>query len=238
MVVLCAGMLRACSTWQYLIARYIVETKLGGEDCGYAGKGCLEEFSLADDVWRCAKMHDPAPIIEDLFTPDRSIVLYTHRDLREVVYSLMVKRQVTFHQLVVEQEVIARLLRNDRFWRAHRRVLIQSYESITAGSRRAIEQIAAHLGVNLAREDIAMLAQEYSLSSNRLRAQRFEESLRERGVDLTDPKNVNLPDPVTKLHWNHIDGGRSGNWRDLPDSEKTLLNEQCGAWLAKNGYQP
>lgn len=236
MVVLCAGMLRACSTWQYLIVRHIVEANLGGLDCGYADALCLEEFSRADNVWRCAKIHDPAPIVEDIFAPERSVVFYTHRDLREVVYSLMVKRRATFNQLVLEQKVIARLLRNDRFWRSHARILIQSYDSITTDCQGAINGIATHLGVTLAPAEIAMLSGKYSLSSNQLRAERWKELLRERGVDLEDPKNVNISDPATKLHWNHIDGGRSGTWRDLTVPEKAFLNEQCGMWLAENGY--
>jgi hypothetical protein len=237
MVALCAGMLRACSTWQYLIVRHIVETKLGGLNCGYAGARCSAELSRADNVWRCAKIHDPIPLVEALFTPELSVVFYTHRDLREVVYSLMVKRRVTFDQLVVEQKVITRLLRNDRFWRSHRRVLIQSYDSITRESHGAINEIAAHLGVTLAAADVAMLSEKYSLSSNQLRAQRLKDLLIERGVDLEDPKNAHISDPATKLHWNHIDAGRSGNWRDLSDSDKSVLNEQCSLWLSENGYK-
>jgi hypothetical protein len=237
MVVLCAGMLRACSTWQYLIVRHIVETRLQGLNCGYAGARSSAELLRADGVWRCAKIHDPAPIVKDLFTPELSVVCYTHRDLREVVYSLMVKRRVTFNQLVMEQKVIARLLLNDRFWRSHPRVLIQSYDSITRDCGCAIDEIAMHLGVTLTTAEIELLSEKYSLSSNKLRVQRLKESLTEQGVDLEDPKNANICDPVTKLHWNHIDGGLSGNWRDLSDSDKAFLNEQCGIWLAENGYR-
>ena len=213
MYVLCVGMYRAGSTWQYDVASHLLEIHRGGERLGFVTGDQYAPPSDPAPRWRVLKTHDAHSVFAGPLQRRRALALYCFRDLRDVCFSLMHKFRAGFAEVVGRQRLLHHCLDNDAFWRAQPEVLCQRYETLTADPAAAVVQIAAHLGVALADGEAAAVAAEYSLTANQWRAVELANRLRDEGVDLADPANANRWDAHTLLHWNHIRAGRVGDWR-------------------------
>src|SRR4051812_14054496 len=151
MYVICAGMYRACSTWQYEIIAHLIEKHRNGVRLGYLTG---EQFAEFDDVWAdkpcwsVLKSHEGGRRFASALAERRTIAVYAYRDIRDVVFSLMHKRSLTFEALL-RQGMIHQILVNDRFWAAMAGVLCQRYEALIADPVAGVEQLAAHLGLTL-----------------------------------------------------------------------------------------
>jgi Sulfotransferase domain len=245
--VLCGGMYRACSTWQYEVAAHLIEHFLGGHRLGYLtgeqyAAMSRSDISSADDPaeqtsrWRIVKSHEGDRSFARALAEERAVAVYAYRDVREVVFSLMHKRGMTFEQLL-RQGMIHQILANDRFWMARADVLVQRYEDLLADPTRGVIELARHLGIRLAESDAARIAAEYSHESNKARTEALRRRLQEAGVDLESAANAQICDPKTLLHWNHIRHGNSQTWRSLANPrQRRMLARLGGRWLTSRGY--
>src|SRR3954453_335578 len=118
MYVLCAGMYRACSTWQYEVIAHLLERHRAGRRLGYyTGEEFAAKYRKGhlDAGWGVLKSHEGDRSFTRAIKDGRALAVYAHRDVRDVVFSLMHKRGVSFEQLV-RQGMIHQILVNDRFW--------------------------------------------------------------------------------------------------------------------------
>jgi hypothetical protein len=233
-------MYRACSTWQYEVIAHLIERHWNGLRLGYLTG---EKFSAFDDVWAdracwsVLKSHEGDPRFASRIAEGRAVAVYSYRDIRDVVFSLMHKRRVRFDTLF-RQGMIHQILVNDQFWTSQPGVLCQRYEALIADPVAGVRQLAAHLGVSLAAGEAEAVASEYSFQANRQRTETMGLRLRAGGVDLDDPSNTLYYDPQTLLHWNHLRQGRPGDWRALASPrERAVLARLCDGWLAAHGYE-
>jgi hypothetical protein len=233
-------MYRACSTWQYEVIAHLIEKHWNGVRLGYLTG---EKFAALDDVWAdracwsVLKSHEGDQRFAARIAEGRALAVYAYRDIRDVAFSLMHKRRVSFETLF-RQGMIHQILVNDRFWTSQPGVLCQRYEELIADPVAGVAQLAAHLGLGLPSAEAAAVATEYSFQANRRRAETMGLRLRAEGVDLDDPTNVQYYDSRTLLHWNHLREGRPGNWRELATPrERAILARLCDRWLARHGYE-
>ena len=240
--VICAGMYRACSTWQYTVAAHLVERYRGGTRLGYlggeqyAGRRDQRKASGEAEGWTVFKSHDGDRFFAKALAERHALVLYAYRDVRDVVFSLMHKRGQEF-EVILRQGMIQQILANDRFWTRGDRVLIQKYEDLVDDPSTGVMQIARHLGIAIDRAEADRIANEYSTESNRARIVSLQNSLKESGVDLNDASNLQICDPTTLLHWNHLRPARTETWRDLATpSQRRTLERLFGNWLEARGY--
>jgi hypothetical protein len=244
--VICAGMYRACSTWQYEVAGHLVEHHLKGQRLGYVtgesyaslGRPTAGRRSRGyGRPWRVLKSHEGDRSFSRALDSGQALAVYAYRDLRDVIFSLMHKRGTSFRELL-RQGMIHQLLANDRFWRTQPRVLVQRYEDLIADPVTGVVQLARHLGLGVARREAAEIADDYSLASNRTRIKTLRRRLRDAGIDLHDPANLRICDSTTLLHWNHLRPVHSCSWRtDATSEQRALMARICGPWLAENGYE-
>ena len=158
--------------------------------------------------------------------------------MRDVIYSLMYKRRLSFDQLL-RKGMIHQILANDLFWRSHPGVLVQRYEAIVDDPLTAVVQLARHLGVGVTRHEAAEIADEFSLESNQRRISALRGRLEQAGFDLDCCSGLDACDPVTLLHWNHLRPSGTGSWEVAATPwERTMMDRACGAWLRANGYAP
>jgi hypothetical protein len=240
-------MYRACSTWQYEVVGYLLENHLSGCRLGYltgeAYSAIRAPRSHILDTgshrnWRVLKSHDGHAAFAHSLKTGAAFAVYSYRDIRDVVFSLMHKRETTFDELI-RQGMVHQLLANDRFWRAQPRVLIQRYEVMVADPPTAVLQLARHLGLGVTRRDAVRIADEYSLQSNQLRIDALRRRLEQAGVDLSERGNSQICDPITLLHWNHLRPCPHTTWRtEASPRHRRLLDRLCGPWLRVNGYDP
>jgi Sulfotransferase domain len=241
MYVLCVGMYRACSTWQYEVAAELLERHRGAERLGYLTG---EQFEALDDreeddgTWRVLKSHEEHGRFARVLEEGRAIAIYAHRDVRDVVFSLMHKRKVDFETLVT-RGMVHQVLANDRFWSGLPGSIAQRYDRLVADPVVGVEELAAHLGLALRPGEAAAVASEYSFQANRRRAMELGRRLQKGGVDLDDPSTVLAHDRRTLLHWNHMREGRVGDWRErATPGQRLALARICGRWLEAHGYEP
>ncbi len=247
--VICGGMYRACSTWQYEVVAHLIEHHLGGQRLGYLTSDEYSELVRNDASaataavpqtarWRVVKSHDRDRAFARAVAEERAVAIYVYRDLREVVYSLMHKRGITFEQLL-RHGMIHQVLANDRFWMAQSDVLVQRYEDLLAEPARGVAELARHLGIRIEESEAAGIAAEYSHESNRARAEALRTRLEEAGVNLENASNLQICDSKTLLHWNHIRQPDARSWHALATvRQRRLLERLCGRWLKARGYPP
>jgi hypothetical protein len=246
--VICAGMYRACSTWQYEVVAHLLEHHRGGRRLGYLmpeeyaraqqspGTAEGEPTAIPGECWRVFKSHDGHPCFARAIAQRRAIAIYAYRDVRDVVFSLMHKRRLTFEPLL-RQGMIHQVLANDRFWTRQPDVLIQSYDAIVADPVGAVRELARHLGIEPAEGEAERIADEYSLAANKARTEALQRQLEQTGMDLSEEANSLICDPATLLHWNHMRDGRSGSWFvESTPRQKVILQRMCGRWLTSRGY--
>lgn len=243
MDVLCVGMYRACSTWQYEIAAELVEQRYGGRRLGYltgAEYARLLKRERNRVNWRVIKSHEEHPAFTRALRHNDAIALYAIRDIRDVVYSMLHKRQVHF-QSFLKEGMIHQILANDRYWRsfAGAGFLMQRYERILADPNQAVREIACALALDCEDSEVERLSTEYSLENNRKRVHEAAERLRRAGVDLEDRANSTLFDAHSLLHWNHLRSGQVGDWQGRASlAERRVFARLLNPWLARNGYEP
>jgi hypothetical protein len=245
--VICAGMYRACSTWQYEVVAHLVERHRDGRRLGYLtpeqyagpkGQGAADggPRPATGDGWCVFKSHDRDRCFARAIAQGRAIVIYAYRDVRDVVFSLMHKRRLTFEQLL-RQGMIHQVFANDRFWTRQPNVIVQRYDEILADPVGAIRALADHLGIRPADGEAERLANEYSLAANKARTEALRLQLEQNGVDLNEAAHSLICDSTTLLHWNHVRDGRSGSWFvESTPRQRIVLQRLCGRWLAARGY--
>jgi hypothetical protein len=243
--VICCGMYRACSTWQYEVAAHLVERHFGGTRLGYLTavqyKDLIERDARAhpqrDRVARVLKSHDVDGVFARRLAEGRALGVYAYRDVRDVAFSLMHKRKLSFEQLV-RSGMIQQVLANDRFWSSCPSVLVQRYDDLVQFPVDGVLALARHLGLNLDLAEAETIAREYSQDANRARTAALRHRLHEAGIDLDRAGNAQICDATTLLHWNHMrEAGTS--WRSQAMAhEAVILNRVCRRWLFEHGYEP
>ena len=226
-------MYRACSTWQYEVVAHLLEHHRNGRRLGYltaeqyagpsrpdaagAGPGAVPPTGS-----RVFKSHEGDRCFARAIADGRAVAVYAYRDVRDVVFSLMHKRGLTFEQLF-RQGMIHQVLANDRFWTGRPDVLIQRYDEILADPVSAVRELAHHLGIEPAEGEAERIAHEYSLASNKARTEALRRRLeqerrrRQRGRERADLRLDDAPalEPRTGrrlgLLVRRVDAARSGS---------------------------
>jgi len=109
--VICGGMYRACSTWQYEVVAHLIERHLRGERLGYlTGEAYAARFApfsrraihagVGRRSWRVLKSHEGHRCFARALSSGQALAVYTYRDIRDVVFSLMHKRSLAFEDLL------------------------------------------------------------------------------------------------------------------------------------------
>jgi len=242
--VICCGMYRACSTWQYDVIAHLVEQYFDGTRLGYLTaeqytallrKGAPENRQTTRCP-RVLKSHEGDRVFARSLAAGRAVAVYAYRDVRDVVFSLMHKRRLSFEQLL-RQGMIHQILANDRFWSGCPGVLIQRYEDLLSEPAEGVLALARHIGLDLNPAEAERIAGRYSRESNRARTAALRQRLHQAGVDLDSTANAQICDATTLLHWNHM---RDPNayWRsEATDEHEAILDRLCGRWLIDHGYE-
>ena len=240
MLVICAGMCRSGSTWQYQVACDLLERTGPGEQLGFLTPPEFDRVMTQPSCaqWRIVKTHDAHGTFASVLASGQARCLYSYRDLRDVAFSLAHKWSVPLRTAVIDRVGVRNCIANHAFWTTQPYVFIQRYEDWIRNPEGDVTRIALHLGIDLQAEEAGNIARRYGFDENRQRTEKLAERFRTEGIDLTDPQNTLLSDRNSLLHWNHIRTGEVGGWRTQATPEEiAVLARECGTWLQENGYE-
>ncbi|MCC7369329.1 MAG: sulfotransferase domain-containing protein [Chloroflexi bacterium] len=232
MFVLCVGLYRSGSTWQYQVASDLIEQHRHGQRLGF-----LNSVPPELSNWAVLKWHDPNQEFARLLARGQALALYCYRDLRDVTFSLMHKASCSFEDLVAGKRIFA-CCWADAFWSSQTNTLVQRYEAIIDDPYKAVREIAAHLGIAVEADEVDALVARYSFAANAQRVQDLAKNISEPERNLARQEHALVHDPTSLLHWNHVRKGEIGGWRhEATPMQRLILAEHVGDWLIRRGYE-
>lgn len=238
MIIICAGMFRSGSTWQYQVVGELLRRRGDFHLLGYRFGEQIPPLIDLKSSWTLFKSHEGHPICADWLAAGHARCLYSYRDLRDVAFSMAYKQSQSLRDTVIKSLFIRRAIAADRFWRSQVNVFVQRYEEWIHHPAGFVSGIAAHIDIALEPGEADEIAAKFSLDANKHRTELLAERLRCQGVDLDDPRNTNCHEPLEQLHWNHIRQGGSRGWQhEATPEDIALLACECGHWLSLNGYE-
>ena len=239
MLVLCVGMYRACSTWQYGVVGALLEKHQGGQRLGFV-EGIRFREKLAENPrtseWAVLKAHDYHDLFGEMLASGQAVGLYSYRDLRDAISSYIHKTGTDLPTLL-DRGFIDLCLTNDQRWRAQPGILVQNYQDLIADPTRGVDQIARHLGIKLAPGEASQIAETLSWETNKRKIEAMSARFRDQGHNLV-AQDFTKFDPVSLFHWNHI---RSTDPVARPDGDdfrrRATIEQLCRPWLVANGFE-
>jgi predicted O-methyltransferase YrrM len=241
MFLICCGMYRACSTWQYLVVSELVETQGLGQRLGFLDAVTFSHVRhsfLDNDQLLVLKCHDFHPVFGELIESGRAKAIYSYRDVRDVTCSLMRKMMLSFEQVVAGDSPLRKAIASYYQWTGTSDTLVQSYEAIVSNPVESVCQITAYVGLSINEQQARAIAQKFSLEANRQRAWLLTKELRKQGKDLVQSDSALLYNSHTLLHWNHFSSGPKTNWRETLGANQLLrLEPIIGRWLIDAGFE-
>jgi hypothetical protein len=228
-------MQRSGSTLQFQLTARLVEAAGLGRRVEWvrpADFPDLRDQLAAETGWKVFKIHVCTPEMATEFRRDNAMGVYTYRDLRDVLVSMMRKYQQSFDDLIA-RGFLAHCLEQHQQWTALPHVLTTRYEDMIANLPAEVERLAAHLGIAVSADTCRQLAEEHSIDQQRARIQ---ESTRTGDLREGIIKGM-FYNPVTNLHTNHIHEGAVGAWTQILDAAQVeRLEAEAGHWLVEHGY--
>jgi hypothetical protein len=218
-VVICGGMGRSGSTWQFNVAKMIFE-QLGHDDIGAGWVDDLPVF--ADHKLVLVKIHQYDPAL----AARSDLVLTSYRDLRDVLAS----SQRCFNRPPSVASAKMSVWHFEQ-WRAIADHVLR-YEDLLERGKPAVadEMIDAILAAG---DEATRRPDVRSRFSGQQIADAVEALRPDRG------RGDREQDQATNngLYVNHITDGRQGSWQgQLPDEIVSGVESACGRWMRAHGY--
>jgi hypothetical protein len=204
-IILAAGMPRSGSTWLYNAVRLLIASKTGSADFS---AGWIEDFDAMLKAQRMLlKIHD----FDESWSKQSSLILYSFRDVRDVLASMNRKFGVT-----PTFQRAKKFIENDVKWRSVSLYNLR-YETMLGAPKSIIEDLSGVLAI--ACDSDAILSKLNSLDYND-----------------SGPKNDRYH-MTNLLHKNHITDGRPGSWKNSLDETVVKEIEQTfRGWFLENDY--
>ena len=238
MLIICCGMPRSGSTLQYQLTSAIVEFKLAGQSLGLVPvtnsislNQLLQNNSLSAHKYLVIKRHKYTDEAAELVKTGKAKAIYVYRDLRDVVVSVMNKRQESFEQ-IAKGNFVENCLDNFYKWASLEDIFVSKYEELTVNLKKEVMRISNYLGFELNEDSAEKIAENYSLDRQIQRIKNFDYETQ--GIGQGSVKC----EPISLLHQNHISSGKSGQWRhSLSRQEVSTIENIADFWLIEKGYK-
>jgi hypothetical protein len=233
MWIICAGMNRSGSTLQYQIAAEIAETYLGGKRVGYV--------NVVDQLWTGSPSERNATTAVVVKThrylthphgeiPDKTVVLLTYRDPRDMVFSQMKidERRSARGALAVTKFAVM----TTKKWRNYPACFCYQYENFFDSLENFVSSIASNLGLSLTLEEARTIAKKYEIPEQLARIKKDLNA----STMLRNSAGSHY-NSFTLLHVHHIASGTTGDWKKgLTRSTVAAIETELHDWMLERGY--
>lgn len=233
MWIFCCGMRRSGSTLQYQIALELATRKASGVGLGYAlpGKfGLLQETYKDDSRIKVVKTHLFVPEAKQLLESGMAKAIYSYRDIRDVIASLMNMQGIKFDK-IADLGMIYLLLKEHELWTNCGDVYVSRYENMKMDLPGEVSRIASYLHFDLEEKEAWEIAEKYSLNRQKERISQFrDEQMQETTAGMKR-------DPATLMHSNHILSGDQGRWLNMLSRYEIAVVEHIARyWMREHDY--
>jgi hypothetical protein len=127
---------------------------------------------------------------------------------------------------------IGPLVKESEKWSGLENALVSKYEDMINDMTSEIKRIAEYLGVTLEESIVERLSQKFSIERQKKRIQDFD--FKKQGIHT----GLNVHDPNSLLHRNHIFSGKKGQWKNsLSAIEIGLIEDLSYDWLNSKNYE-
>jgi hypothetical protein len=233
MWIVCCGMIRSGSTLQYQLTKEIVESSGYGIGVGWMDKEQLKfelQKTTDEKKLKVVKCHDYFKEVSDLILRDKAKGIYVYRDLRDVIVSLMNKRNQNFES-IFSIEMIKSLIDHNMKWNRIETLYVSKYEEMMTNLPDEISNIAALLEISIDNSFVTNVAQKYSLKNQKKRISEFNYN------DLGTHSVDDVYDSSSLLHKDHIHSGKSKQWEtELSRYQIASIENIAYEWLIEKDY--
>lgn len=230
--IFCAGMLRSGSTLQYQIVSELIETHGYGYRMPYypPEKHSLILTEPPEFGMRTFKTHILSEFIRKAYLDGHAIVVYTYRDIRDVIASLQKKYNTKYDRKTLKN-IVTELIEQDKQWREFEYIYITNYEKMVINLKEEIRNHAKFLGINCDESFISFLADYLSYNSQIIRLKNTKSD------DFIHIDEYNIYNKWSLIHKNHFQGGKIGRFKEeLEKWQINLIEDIAGLWLQERGY--
>ena len=170
------------------------------------------------------KNHMYVPLVAKRIRKGQTIGFFTHRDLRDVIVSLLQAGWLDKAETWVKNYRVKSISNNAMLYASTPNMHIFGYQQLICDKEEVIKEVANILNVSLTPEVIRQIDERTS-------------------IDKMRQKHYKQPTPTPygfdhQMHTGHIADGEIGKWkRCLTPQEVHLVTQQCRKYLAFFGYE-
>ena len=144
-------MRRSGSTLQYQLVKEIVECKNIGKGLGWVDPQQFHHLRtkhMTGYRFLVIKCHSYIEEIKELYSKGEAKAIYSYRDLRDVVVSIMNKNQISFWQ-VLRSGYITSIIEEYTKWNTLDNILVSQYEDMITDLLQETIRIADYIEIEL-----------------------------------------------------------------------------------------
>lgn len=233
-LIICCGINRSGSTWVYQVIQELFADKKV-KDLGFVDNEFLslqEAIKSADNKIILAKMHNHPEGLKPYISGHNVKLIYSHRDLRACILSLMKKTGKPFEKIYSMpffHEAVFSL--ND--WQSYDKISYVDYKAIRGDSEKAVKQIAEFLDVKSA--NTRQITDKFSMESQKKRINTYRKSPKVIfQILLHKLRLAPMPkDGNSLLHFNHIQSGSIEEWKKIYSEEQSeIVKRTYSEWMS------
>ena len=232
--IICCGMMRSASTLQYQIVKEIVESHQAGKAIGVLDLGqfdALSEKHKSYSGYIVVKTHDYFDQASELNRRQLLYPIFSYRDVRDVVVSLMNKESKRFER-VFSSQLANYLLETFGKWTSLNQIHISAYEDIWIDLQAEIQKIADFIQIPLKAGFKDSASKKLGLDQQK----RYIKSSDFKKTVITSGKFSFSTE--TLLHPNHVASGETEQWKEkLAPAQIGLIQHYFKPWLTAQGYE-
>jgi hypothetical protein len=240
-LIICCAVNRSGSTWTYQLVKELLKessyTDLSYLDVSESNKiiDALKHSKLPVVV----KMHYYAPQFDSLEEIKNARLIYSHRDIRDIIVSLSRKTNRPAAD-IVDMPFLEKAIDCYPDWSKHQGYLPIDYTLIRNKPSKAVMKIANHINCNIPTERAVEIAEKLSLENQKKRIAKMRSTLKGGILALLQRANIlhGAKDRDTLLHYNHIQSGEVNEWKKvLTYEESERIVEKYKNWMKELGYK-
>lgn len=219
---------RSGSTWIYNIVKDLLVGTASDWRFFYLQENKIDETlssHLDDGKKYVFKFHEYTSFSSTLVDKGKAFVIYTQRDIRDVVSSLMSFNQQSFEETIKNN--LDHIINRHKKWVECKNILRIEYGTIYNCPNAAIKLLVRDLNLEYDENTISNLTRKHSFDKVKL-LQRSK-NIKNQTKKLYNEKSL--------YHINHITDGRVGRFRDFLSSEQIAAIENIAIdYLLEEGY--